>query len=97
MSSSGPTVFLFVVIAQTTGSATPVGGSADPATNSGLIVFLPLVGAILGGIVGAVGGAWANSWYRDREAKKVEDRERVALLILLQRLAVELVHNLAGA
>ena len=54
-----------------------------PMTNSGLIVFLPLVGAILGGIVGAVGGAWANSWYRDREAKKIEDREFEGLLHLL--------------
>ena len=60
-------------------------------TNSGLIVFLPLVGAILGGIVGAVGGAWANSWYRDREAKKAEIRERNGLLLLIH---AELHHNL---
>ena len=51
--------------------------------NSGLIVLLPLVGAILGAIVGAVGGAWANNWYRDREAKKAEDREREGLLRLI--------------
>jgi hypothetical protein len=58
-------------------------------TNSGLIVFLPLVGAILGGIVGAVGGAWANSWYRDREAKKAEDQERKGLLSLINAEVVE--------
>ena len=52
---------------------------AAPATNPGLIVFLPLVGAILGGIV----GAWAHSWYRDREAKKAEDRERMGLMSLI--------------
>jgi hypothetical protein len=56
-------------------------------TSSGLIVFLlPLVGAIAGGIV----GAWANSWYRDRENKKAEDRDRYALLLLIH---AELDHN----
>jgi hypothetical protein len=48
-------------------------------TNSGLIVFLPLVAAFVGAII----GAWANSWYRDREAKKAEDRERMGLLLLI--------------
>jgi hypothetical protein len=48
-------------------------------TNSGLIVFLPLVGAVVGAII----GAWANSWYRDREAKKVENRELKALMTLI--------------
>jgi hypothetical protein len=43
------------------------------------IVFLPLVGAVVGGIV----GAWANSWYRDREAKKAQDRELRGLLALI--------------
>ncbi len=47
--------------------------------DSALIVFLPLVGAVLGAIVGAL----ANGWYRDREAKKAEDREREGLLRLI--------------
>lgn len=59
-------------------------------TNSGLIVFLPLVGAVLGGVVGAIGSAWANSRYRDREAKKAEDRDRYGLLLLIH---AELHHN----
>jgi hypothetical protein len=50
-----------------------------PASNSVLIVFLPLIGAVVGGVV----GAWANSWYRGRETKKAEDRERLALLRLI--------------
>ncbi len=57
--------------------------SPTPAPNSGLIVFLPLMGAILGAVVGAFGGAWANSWYRNREALKARDEERDGLLILL--------------
>jgi hypothetical protein len=55
-------------------------------TDSALIVFLPLVGAVVGAIV----GAWANSWYRDREAKKAEDRDRYGLLLLMH---AELHHN----
>jgi len=67
-------------------------------TKSGLIVFLPLVGAILGGIIGAVGGAWANSWYRDREAKKAEDQERKGLLSLINaELADHWIVFFAGA
>ncbi len=46
-------------------------------TDSGLIVLLPLVGAI--------GGAWANSWYRNREAKKAQEQETKALLILIDQ------------
>jgi hypothetical protein len=52
-------------------------------TNSALIVFLPLVGATLGAVVGGFVGAWANSWYRNREAKKAEDEERIGLLRLI--------------
>ncbi len=48
-------------------------------TNSALIVFLPLVAAFVGAIIGAC----ANSWYRNREAKKAEDRERKGLLLLI--------------
>ena len=59
-------------------------------TTSGLIVFLPLVGAILGAVVGAFCGAWVNSWYRDREAKNAEDRERYGLLLLIN---AELHHD----
>jgi hypothetical protein len=57
-------------------------------TSSSLIVFLPLVGAVAGGIV----GAWANSWYRDRDAKKTEDRERKGLL---QLITFEVIYNTA--
>ncbi len=53
-------------------------------TDSSLIVFLPLVGAILGAVVGAFGGAYANSRFRDRETKKVEDEERRSLLFLIE-------------
>jgi hypothetical protein len=52
---------------------------AAPATDSGPSVFLPLVAAFVGAII----GAWANSWYREREAKKARDQEREGLLILL--------------
>jgi hypothetical protein len=52
---------------------------AAPATSSGLIVILPLVGAVVGGIV----GAWANSWYRDKEARKLREQEREGLLRLI--------------
>jgi hypothetical protein len=48
-------------------------------TNSGLIIFLPLVTAFVGAII----GAWANSWYRGREAKKAEEEERKGLLLLV--------------
>jgi hypothetical protein len=44
-------------------------------TNSDLIIFLPLVGAIL--------GAWANGLYRDWQDKKARRRERVGLLTLI--------------
>ena len=58
------------------GSRCPYTG---PMTNSSLIVFLPLVAAFVGAII----GAWANSWYRNREAKKAEVREREGLLLLI--------------
>jgi hypothetical protein len=77
---------LFVVPNLVVQTAVSTAGAADtttPASNLGLIVFLPLVGAILGAVVGAVGGAWANSWYRNREAEKARDEEREGLLILL--------------
>ncbi len=48
-------------------------------TVSGLLIFLP----ILSTFVGAIIGAWANSWYRNREAKKAEDREREGLLRII--------------
>ena len=44
-------------------------------TVSGLLIFLPILSAII--------GAWANSWYRNREAKKAEDREREGLLRII--------------
>ena len=65
MSNSSLTAFLALIVA--------------PATNSGLIVFLPLVGAIVGGIV----GAWANSWYRNREDKKAQQQKCKGLLLLI--------------
>lgn len=61
---------------------------AAPATSSGLIVLLPLAGAVLGGIV----GAWANSLYRQWEAKKAEDRERESLLRIID---AEIYENMA--
>lgn len=63
---------------------------ADTANSAspGLIVFLPLVAAFVGAII----GAWANSWYRNREAKKAEDRERDGLLLLIH---AELHHNVS--
>lgn len=48
-------------------------------TNSGLIVFLPLVAAFVGAIV----GAFANGLYRDWQDKKAKDRERDGLLLLI--------------
>jgi hypothetical protein len=58
----------------------------DLITDSALIVFLPLIGAV----VGAVGSAWANSWYRDWEAKKERDQELKGLTLLV---FTELGHN----
>lgn len=49
-------------------------------------VLVPLAAALLGGFV----GAWANSYYRDREAKKAGDRERISLLFLLD---AEIIRN----
>jgi len=65
-----------------------LGMVAAPVTNSGLIVLLPLVGAVVGGIV----GAWANSWYRGREVQKAEDRERDSLLRIID---AEIYENMA--
>ncbi len=48
-------------------------------TVSGLLIFLPILSAFVGAII----GAWANSWYRNREAKKAEDREREGLLRII--------------
>ncbi len=48
-------------------------------TNSGLIVFLPLVTAFVGAII----GAWANSWYRNREVKTALKEEGKGLLIVI--------------
>ncbi|MDP8899705.1 MAG: hypothetical protein M3N33_00845 [Actinomycetota bacterium] len=59
-------------------------------TTSELIVFLPLVGAILGAVVGGVVGAYANSRARDREVKKMQDQERRGLLLLV---GSEVQHN----
>jgi hypothetical protein len=63
---------------------------AAPATSPDWTAFLPVAGAILGGCIAAVVVAWANSWYRDREAKKAEDRECYGLLLLIHG---ELHHN----
>src|SRR3712207_3297022 len=76
---------------------TPSAASAAPAANTGLIVFLPLIGAILGGIIGAVGGAYANSRYRDQEVKKTEDRELNALLLLIDAEVVDHIKNIMNA
>lgn len=59
-------------------------------SDSSLIVFLPLIGAILGAVVGGFVGAYANSWYRDREAKKARDQELKGLTLLL---FTEVGHN----
>ena len=48
-------------------------------TRSELVIFLPLVGAI----VGAVGGALANGLYRSWEAQQAEGRELRGLLLLI--------------
>jgi hypothetical protein len=45
---------------------------------------------MIGAVVGAIVGAWANSWHRGREAKKAEDQDRYALLLLMH---AELHHN----
>jgi hypothetical protein len=58
-------------------------------TNTGLIVFLPLVGAV----VGAVFGAFANGLYRDWQDKKARDREREGLVRLI---AAEVATNNAA-
>jgi hypothetical protein len=79
MPDSGLIAFLPLIAAPATSSTAPVTSSTAPATSSGLIVFLPLVAAFVGAII----GAYANSWYRDREAKKAEDRERKGLLSLI--------------
>ena len=53
---------------------------------SALVDFLPLFGAALGAIAALIGaflGAYANSWYRDREAKKAEDRELRGMMTLV--------------
>ncbi len=50
---------------------------------SGLLVFLPLVGAILGAVVGGFVGAYANGRIRDREERKARERELKALLLLV--------------
>jgi hypothetical protein len=63
-----------------------LGMIAAPATNSGLIVLLPLVGAVVGAIV----GAGANSWYRNREEKKAQRRELRGLMTLV---AAEHAHH----
>jgi hypothetical protein len=73
---------LFVVLNFVVQTAVSTAGAADtiaPASNSVLIVFLPLIGAVVGGVV----GAWANSWYRGREARKADDRERESLLRII--------------
>jgi len=73
---------LFVVLNFVVQTAVSTAGAADttaPASNSVLIVFLPLIGAVVGGIV----GAWANSWYRGQEAQKADDRERESLLRII--------------
>jgi hypothetical protein len=73
---------LFVVLNFVVQTAVSTAGAADtiaPASNSVLIVFLPLIGAVVGGVV----GAWANSWYRGREAQKADDRERESLLRII--------------
>lgn len=48
-------------------------------SDTGLIVFLPLAGAVLGAII----GAWANSLYRNRERKQKEKEERTSLMFLI--------------
>jgi uncharacterized membrane protein len=74
MANAGLFVFPNFLV-QTTVSSAGAADTSTTASNAGLIVFLPLVGAILGAVVGAFGGAWANSWYRNREAKKARDEE----------------------
>jgi hypothetical protein len=74
VANTGLFVFLNFVV-QTAVSTAPTADTTTPAPNSALIVFLPLIGAVV--------GAWANSWYRNREAEKARDEEREGLLILL--------------
>jgi hypothetical protein len=55
--------------------------------DSSLLVFLPLVAAI----VSALLGAYANGWYRDRQDKKAREREREGLLRIID---AELYENI---
>jgi len=64
---------------QDTGLIAFLAQVAAPAANSGLIVFLPLVGAVVGAII----GAFANGLYRGRQDKKARNRERNGLLKLI--------------
>ena len=48
-------------------------------TLSGLVIILPLVGAIVGGFAGAVATGLVRAW-QDRKAR---DREREGLLLLI--------------
>jgi hypothetical protein len=65
------------------GLITFLGLTTAPATNTGVIGWFTILAGLVGAILGGFGGAWANSWYRNREAKKAEDRELEALMRLL--------------
>jgi len=61
-------------------------------SGSGLLVFLPLVAAIVGAII----GAYANGWYRDRQDKKAREREREGLLRIIDAELYENIRLLRG-
>jgi hypothetical protein len=88
MANSGLIVFLALVTIPTATSTAPGADSAVPAATSGLIVFLPLVGAIAGGFVGAVATGLVRS-YQDRKAR---NQERKGLLDLI---GSELTYNIS--
>jgi hypothetical protein len=79
MVSSGLFVFLHLLLVQTADSTVSAVDMTNPTRGSGLIVFLPVVGAVIGAII----GAFANGLYRDWQDKKAQDKERNALLLLV--------------
>jgi hypothetical protein len=87
---------LFVVPNFVVQTAVSTAGAADtttPTSNSGLLVFLPLIGTVIGAIIALIAaflGARWNSRYRSREAKKARDEELEGLLILL---SIEVARN----
>jgi hypothetical protein len=61
-------------------------------SGSGLLVFLPLLAAIVSTLI----GAYANGWYRDRQDKKAREREREGLLRIIDPELYENIRLLRG-